>query len=122
MRGTITEALIYENQGLRDEALEVYKNILKNDPSNQEARSAIRRLSGLKRKDGETNEQMFYRGVNLIESNELYADDARDTKIENIGASALIYPGSETKNSLLTRIKSVNGGIQCNSISGIYVS
>lgn len=70
----------------------------------------------------EKTEAGGYRGVNLIESNELYADDARDTKIENIGASALIYPGSETKNSLLTRIKSVNGGIQCNSISGIYVS
>ena len=59
MRGTITEALIYENQGLRDEALEVYKNILMRDPNNQEARSAIRRLSGLKRKNGETNEQML---------------------------------------------------------------
>lgn len=68
MRGTITEALIYENQGLRDEALEVYKNILKNDPSNQEARSAIRRLSGLKRKDGETNEQMLEFYLNLKES------------------------------------------------------
>ena len=29
MKETITEALIYENQGLRDEALEIYKNILK---------------------------------------------------------------------------------------------
>ena len=55
MKETITEALIYENQGLRDEALEIYKNILKHDPNNQEARSAIRRLSGLKRKNSETN-------------------------------------------------------------------
>ena len=58
MKETITEALIYENQGLRDEALEIYKNILKHDPNNQEARSAISRLSGLKRKNSETNEQI----------------------------------------------------------------
>lgn len=70
----------------------------------------------------EKTEAGGYRGVNLAESNELYNADARDTKIENIGESALIYPGSETKNSLLTRIKSVNDDIQCNSISGIYVS
>ena len=68
MRGTITEALIYENQGLRDEALEVYKNILMRDPNNQEARSAIRRLSGLKRKNGETNEQMLEFYLNLKEN------------------------------------------------------
>lgn len=68
MRGTITEALIYENQGLRDDALEVYKNILKHDPSNEEARSAIRRLSGLKRKNGESNEQMLKFYLNLKDS------------------------------------------------------
>ena len=70
MRGTITEALIYENQGLRDEALEVYKNILMRDPNNQEARSAIRRLSGLKRKNGETNEQMIEFYLNLKENDD----------------------------------------------------
>ena len=70
MRGTITEALIYGNQGLRDEALEVYKNILMRDPNNQEARSAIRRLSGLKRKNGETNEQMLEFYLNLKENDD----------------------------------------------------
>lgn len=70
MRGTITVALIYENQGLRDEALEVYKNILMRDPNNQEARSAIRRLSGLKRKNGETNEQMLEFYLNLKENDD----------------------------------------------------
>ena len=70
MRGTITEALIYENQGLRDEALEVYKNILMRDPNNQEARSAIRRLSGLKRKNGETNEQMLEFYLKLKENDD----------------------------------------------------
>ena len=29
MKNTITEALIYEAQGLKDDALEIYKNILK---------------------------------------------------------------------------------------------
>ena len=67
MKETITEALIYENQGLMDESLEIYKNILKHDPNNQEARSAIRRLSGLKRKNSETNEQMLEFYLNLKE-------------------------------------------------------
>ena len=70
MKETITEALIYENQGLRDEALEIYKNILKHDPNNQEARSAIRRLSGLKRKNSETNEQMLEFYLNLKENDD----------------------------------------------------
>ena len=70
MRGTITEALIYENQGLRDEAQEDYKNIIMRDPNNQEARSAIRRLSGLKRKNGETNEQMLEFYLNLKENDD----------------------------------------------------
>ncbi|SQA80017.1 Uncharacterised protein [Campylobacter jejuni] len=32
MKNTVTEASIYEAQGLKDEALEIYKNILKEDP------------------------------------------------------------------------------------------
>lgn len=48
MRNTITEALIYENQGLRDDAIEIYKNILKSDPNNKDAQNGVRRLSGLK--------------------------------------------------------------------------
>ncbi|PAF48948.1 hypothetical protein BKH41_04795 [Helicobacter sp. 12S02232-10] len=42
---TITLASIYELQGLKDEALEIYKNILKTDPTNQEAKSAYKRLT-----------------------------------------------------------------------------
>ena len=49
MKNTITEALIYEAQGLKDDALEIYKNILKQDPSNKDALSAINRLSGLRK-------------------------------------------------------------------------
>ena len=50
MKDTITEALIYEAQGLKDDALIVYKNILKREPANAAAIAAIRRLSGLSRK------------------------------------------------------------------------
>ncbi|KGI57376.1 hypothetical protein LR59_01245 [Campylobacter sp. MIT 97-5078] len=59
MKNTITEASIYEAQGLKNEALEIYKNILKNDPNNQNAIDAIRRLSGLRSKHPDLNTQML---------------------------------------------------------------
>ena len=55
---TITEALIYEAQGLKDDALLIYKNILKSEPNNAEAMSAIRRLSGLRKRNPDINDQM----------------------------------------------------------------
>ena len=58
MKNTITEALIYEAQGLKDDALIVYKNILKREPTNAAAIAAIRRLSGLSRKKTGVNEQV----------------------------------------------------------------
>lgn len=58
MKDTITEALIYEAQGLKDDALIVYRNILKREPANAAAIAAIRRLSGLSRKKTGVNEQM----------------------------------------------------------------
>ena len=58
MKNTITEALIYEAQGLKDDALIVYKNILKREPTNAAAIAAIRRLSGLSRKKTGVNKQM----------------------------------------------------------------
>ena len=39
---TLTLANIYELQGLKEEALEIYKEILKKDPSNSDAKIAIR--------------------------------------------------------------------------------
>lgn len=54
----MTLASIYELQGLKDNALEIYKEILKNDPSNKEAKIAIRRLSGIRRKYKGVNEEM----------------------------------------------------------------
>ena len=55
---TITLAQIYEMQGLKEDALQIYQEILKNDPNNSEARAAIRRLSGIHRRFTGVNEAM----------------------------------------------------------------
>ena len=55
---TLTLANIYELQGLKDEALEIYQEILKKDPKNADAKIAIRRLSGMRKKFLGCNEQM----------------------------------------------------------------
>jgi len=55
---TITLASIYELQGLKDEALEIYQEILKQDPNNHEAKVAIKRLVGKRKQYDGVNEQM----------------------------------------------------------------
>lgn len=55
---TLTLANIYELQGLKEEALEIYKEVLKNDPSNSDAKIAIRRLSGMRKKFLNVNQEM----------------------------------------------------------------
>ncbi|MBD3809632.1 MAG: hypothetical protein IE884_03835 [Sulfuricurvum sp.] len=55
---TLTLANIYELQGLKEDALEVYKEILKKDPSNADAKIAIRRLSGMRKKFLGVNNEM----------------------------------------------------------------
>ena len=55
---TLTLANIYELQGLKEEALDIYKEILKDDPNNSEAKIAIRRLSGMRKKFLNVNMQM----------------------------------------------------------------
>ena len=55
---TLTLANIYELQGLKEEALDIYKEILKKDSSNSEAKIAIRRLSGMRKKFLNVNAQM----------------------------------------------------------------
>jgi len=55
---TLTLANIYELQGLKEEALEIYKEILKKDSNNSEAKIAIRRLSGMRKKFLNVNTQM----------------------------------------------------------------
>jgi len=51
-------ANIYELQGLKEEALEIYKEVLKKDPNNSDAKIAIRRLSGMRKKFLHVNTQM----------------------------------------------------------------
>jgi len=55
---TLTLANIYELQGLKEEALGIYKEILKKNPQNSEAKIAIRRLSGMRKKFLHVNTQM----------------------------------------------------------------
>ena len=55
---TLTLASIYELQGLKNEALEIYKEILKKNPNNKEAKIAIKRLSGIRKKYLGVNEDM----------------------------------------------------------------
>ncbi|MGE4418857.1 MAG: tol-pal system YbgF family protein [Sulfurimonas sp.] len=70
---TLTLANIYELQGLKEEALEIYKEILKKEPSNSDAKIAIRRLSGMRKKFLNVNSQMkeyFVKMEDEIEFNE----------------------------------------------------
>nr|WP_321265564.1 hypothetical protein [uncultured Sulfurimonas sp.] len=55
---TLTLANIYELQGLKEEALEIYKEILKKDLLNSDARIAVKRLSGIRKKFKNVNTQM----------------------------------------------------------------
>ena len=55
---TLTLANIYELQGLKEEALDIYKDVLKNDPNNSDAKIAIRRLSGMRKKFLTVNQEM----------------------------------------------------------------
>jgi tetratricopeptide (TPR) repeat protein len=55
---TLTLANIYELQGLKEEALEIYKEVLSRDPSNADAKIALRRLSGMRRKFAGVNKEM----------------------------------------------------------------
>ena len=55
---TLTLANIYELQGLKEDALEIYKEILKKDPSSADAKIAIGRLSGMRKKFLGVNNEM----------------------------------------------------------------
>ena len=70
---TLTLANIYELQGLKEEALEIYKEVLKNNPANSEAKIAIRRLSGIRKIFLNVNSEMkdfFIKMDSDIEINE----------------------------------------------------
>ena len=55
---TLTLASIYELQGIKDEAIEIYREILEQNPDNAEARAALKRLSGERRKFEGANREM----------------------------------------------------------------
>ncbi|HIP20410.1 MAG TPA: hypothetical protein EYG70_04735 [Sulfurimonas sp.] len=70
---TLTLANIYELQGLKEEALDIYKDVLKKDPNNSDAKIAIRRLSGMRKKFLNVNQEMkdyFLKMENEVEFNE----------------------------------------------------
>jgi len=70
---TLTLANIYELQGLKEEALDIYKEVLKKDPHNSDAKIAIRRLSGMRKKFLKVNQEMkdyFLKMENEVEFNE----------------------------------------------------
>ena len=64
----ITEALIYENQGLKEEALEIYKKILESDPDNFKAAAHFRRL---KKEMAEPNKEKLEMFLRLRDENEI---------------------------------------------------
>jgi tetratricopeptide (TPR) repeat protein len=56
---TLTLANLYEAQGHKEDALKIYKNILKAEPNNSEARVAVRRLKGKRKSFSGVNTQML---------------------------------------------------------------
>lgn len=56
---TLTLASIYEIQGHRHEAAEIYKTILKENPENIEAKIALKRLTSNRKNYGKANEEML---------------------------------------------------------------
>ncbi|GHV03604.1 hypothetical protein AGMMS50229_03140 [Campylobacterota bacterium] len=55
---TPTLALIYESQGLKAEAAEIYREILAQNPANTDARLALARLGGKRRSFAGANREM----------------------------------------------------------------
>ncbi len=62
---TLTKANIYELQGYKSEALDIYRDILKKDPYNVQAKEAIERLIGVRKKYGGVNQEMKDFFINL---------------------------------------------------------
>ena len=65
---TVTLASIYELQGLTDEAIQMYQNILKDDPHNKDASMALKRLSGKRKSFKGVNEDMKDFFINMDNS------------------------------------------------------
>ncbi|RDU54220.1 hypothetical protein CQA49_05380 [Helicobacter sp. MIT 00-7814] len=69
---TITLATIYENQGLKDDALQIYEYILSANPNNEEARLGVERLKGQegKKYESKANAQWLEVFANIADSNQ----------------------------------------------------
>ena len=52
-------AEIYELQGLKEEALEIYKDMLNENPSNIEAKRGLKRVRGLREEFNDVNKNML---------------------------------------------------------------
>lgn len=64
-----------------------------------------------------------YRGVNLVEYNSLYADNARDSYVENVGSDAAFKLTSykHNRSGLLTAIREANSALCPRGIQAVYV-
>lgn len=80
---TLTLANVYELQGLKEEALDIYKDILRKDPSNSDAKIAIRRLSGIRKKFTNVNTQMRDFFLKMEDEREFYEFERWLLKIWN---------------------------------------
>jgi tetratricopeptide (TPR) repeat protein len=77
MINTPTLGAVYEAQGLKDDAIKIYKDILKKDPNNTESIAALKRLTGKNiKKNKNINSEMlaFFISMN---SNIEYAEFER---------------------------------------------
>lgn len=55
----LTLAEVYELQGLKDEALEIYKDMLSENPDNLDAQRGIKRLRGLREEFSGVDKKML---------------------------------------------------------------
>ena len=64
-----------------------------------------------------------YRGVNLVEYNSLYADNARDSYVENVGSDAAfkLTNYKHNRSGLLTAIRTANNALCPKGIQAVYV-
>jgi tetratricopeptide (TPR) repeat protein len=68
---TLTLASIHASQGYIKEAIEIYKEILKNDPSNKRAKEELDKLLGIRKRFEGVNSKMRDRFINIESDEEL---------------------------------------------------
>lgn len=68
---SLTLASILEFQGHKEDALAMYRDLLKEEPSNKEAQAAIRRLSGMHKRYQGVDTQMKEYFINMSSDDEI---------------------------------------------------